>query len=162
MKWLALPAAILILWLHSYFAIRVFSHEGRVLLLVLRSNDTTESWLRRNPPNADTWEALRPYKVKGLAGVVILPGRRIPRYEYRSGTTLWLADLRYALLAVPYWLLLLLSAAPATVAIARASRARSRATTGHCLTCGYDLRESHDRCPECGAANPNQPDDAPV
>ena len=128
-----------------------------MLLLVVRANDSAVDWLRRAPPTVYTWENLCPKTAQGLAGVVVVPGRRISRYEYRVGTTLWLADLRYALLAVPYWLLLLTAATPATIAIARARRARSRATSGRCVACGYDLRESHDRCPECGAANLARP-----
>lgn len=58
-------------------------------------------------------------------------------------------------LIVPYWILavggLALAVLPARyVATARCQRRRHR--EGRCIVCGYDLRGSPARCPECGAA----------
>lgn len=56
-------------------------------------------------------------------------------------------------LGVPYWVLLLLSIIP--VLLLRPGRRceqRHRKTAGLCLSCGYDLRASMERCPECGSA----------
>ena len=58
---------------------------------------------------------------------------------------------------LPYWFLLLLFAPGALPLIhrlrARHRRAR-RLRLNHCLSCGYDLRASADRCPECGTPAP--------
>ena len=57
----------------------------------------------------------------------------------------------------PYWFpILLTSLFPSIWFIARRRRRliRSRRQMGLCLKCGYDLRASKDRCPECGTAIP--------
>ena len=56
-------------------------------------------------------------------------------------------------LVVPYWFLVLGSAALPAYRTARTLRARAktrRKRRGLCPTCGYDLRASPQRCPECG------------
>jgi hypothetical protein len=40
------------------------------------------------------------------------------------------------------------------IVVIRAARAAFRRRDGLCPTCGYDLRGSPDRCPECGSTLP--------
>lgn len=54
-----------------------------------------------------------------------------------------------ATLTLPHWLLLCVFAILPSVTITRAIRKHAR-PSGTCRKCGYDLRASKERCPECG------------
>jgi hypothetical protein len=58
---------------------------------------------------------------------------------------------------VPHWAVALaLAALPArwVLRLSRARLARRRRDAGLCRACGYDLRATADKCPECGHAPP--------
>jgi hypothetical protein len=64
----------------------------------------------------------------------------------------WLNSPPYVAYVVPYWALALVTAGPFSFRAARAGRRWSRRRAHRCVTCGYDLRATPGRCPECGAA----------
>ena len=55
-------------------------------------------------------------------------------------------------LRVPYWALMTLIAVMAVLRLKVHVTFRQRRLQGRCVGCGYDLRASQDRCPECGTA----------
>jgi hypothetical protein len=54
---------------------------------------------------------------------------------------------------IPFWLPALAASALPAVWVRRRLRQRRRTRRGLCSACGYDLRASPGRCPECGGGN---------
>src|SRR6185503_19984422 len=52
--------------------------------------------------------------------------------------------------SIPYWLIVGTAGLPPVASIARHQRRRRRSAAGLCPSCGYHLRASPHRCPECG------------
>jgi hypothetical protein len=69
-------------------------------------------------------------------------------FKYYSGAT-------HSSIYFPYWSGALLTAVLPGAWMMQHQRRHRRAKAGHCPACGYDLRASPDRCPECGAV-PNR------
>ena len=74
-------------------------------------------------------------------------------FEYRVGGTPnapvgGLPSFRFVV--IPYWFLLLLTGAGPAWWLHRRRRRKHRLRHGLCRNCGYDLRATGDRCPECG------------
>ena len=71
--------------------------------------------------------------------------------KYTSGmvqtTTAW---------SVPLWLVATLCAILPATALARRRRRSGRVAGGYCVRCGYDLRATPARCPECGTLVPQK------
>jgi hypothetical protein len=78
---------------------------------------------------------------------------RRPEYLYReAGSTYYKqpkVETRF-IADTPYWPLLLLGATPPALHILRTRRRRRRVRATSCERCGYDLRATPGRCPECG------------
>jgi hypothetical protein len=69
-------------------------------------------------------------------------GERIAEGSYRIRYFRWAA--------VPTWLTLLVLAALPSWRLRSALARRRLSKVGHCRRCGYDLRATPGRCPECG------------
>ena len=90
---------------------------------------------------------LRDNKSTGI--IVRGVGLEFHSLAYRTG-------MRDVELSIDCWLATALTAvlpvAWVAVVFHRAWRGRARVAAGLCIGCGYDLRASQDRCPECGEA----------
>jgi hypothetical protein len=85
----------------------------------------------------------------------------IPRQFLGFGVSFDSAGPRYTALRVPLWFVAAAVWLPTAVLWLRRRRRASRAVQGLCPTCGYNMRETPGRCPECGTPAPSSAAPAP-
>jgi hypothetical protein len=83
-------------------------------------------------------------------GIAVVGGTQ----EYIVSKNPWaFQDYSSRLIVIPYWLPCLITAWPLLVLMVHGlKRIPFRHPAGTCRRCGYDLRASEERCPECGTA----------
>jgi hypothetical protein len=62
----------------------------------------------------------------------------------------WVSDGVNGVLQIPYWMPVAVFAALPVSRYWRKARRQRRQELGLCVSCGYDLRATAGRCPECG------------
>src|SRR5262249_34881754 len=80
-----------------------------------------------------------------------------PRFMYYTNTPNSRKNSRFPdvsrVVVFPYWSVMAVVSLPALIllpGLIRWQRGRWRSRRGLCASCGYDLRATPDRCPECG------------
>jgi hypothetical protein len=147
---LLLLAALLTLWVRSYWRADgltqiqpgrqsgVWSHRGRLLL---------DSIGRPNVPvwhGQHGWQYLAEPPTPAFIDHPAANARGAFGFAWATGAI--------STIAIPYWPLAVLLLLPSAMALKRAARRRACRRKQICDACGYDLRASPQRCPECGAA----------
>ena len=138
------------LWGVSYFNVVYFGHHFRGEGFALQYG-----CLRLSQGDLASFSGWRWGGYQGCRTVWIPTGSRYYPWEYYPSDSL--AVFQYWpgiawMVVIPLWfptMLFLSISIPMTRLYRRRSR-RKRKKLGLCLECGYDLRGSKERCPECG------------
>ena len=134
-------------WARSYLPrnLAVEADHGRLFLVYWEGGDSNQQQFVPGAPMAVRpgvyWEFLR------------RSARRVkPDWEFLGFGTVGgtRTDRTMRLVVIPLWFIALATAGGAAGFLVPVLRRRRRLKGGRCVRCGYDLRASPERCPECG------------
>jgi hypothetical protein len=170
---LLLFTATITLWIRSYFVSDQLSRDATndhgvwswsfvhagcgQLLLVRHSIDNG------HPAIAAQWNWKTTAASPAWPTIASAGGSNLTGWEHVGFSHQWRKDkLVYGLrdkcdwVTLPLWSVAAVTAllcTPGLITFARARGHRNRQRAGACRICGYDLRATPDRCPECGTAS---------
>lgn len=162
---LAMLSALLLvttaaLWVRSYRVWDYWIHDAGRHSYAIRTNCGAVCFRHMTPPPRarPRWSHEAYSASRGFTLRPPISDRRALGFLWESGTVVEPTSMsnvpqrmQYATIVVPDWALVCIFG---SIAAARARviiRNRRRFALGHCATCGYDLRATPNRCPECGA-----------
>ena len=109
---------------------------------------TADGWHGGSNPARPAWDSGMNPDATGVAGLTYYAGRTSTSDTSRFG-----GNRPYWVVTCPHWVIALVAAVYPAVRLRRWRRGR-RHGPGLCVRCGYDLRATPGRCPECGGTGP--------
>ena len=113
-----------------------------------RSRSWSWDW-RRYPSAGYPGDMIRSATATGERGVWVWHGFALYSRLFQDNLYAIPSETRVTQVVFPYWAAALLTG---VFPLAWLWRTRRHIPPGHCHTCGYDMRATPTRCPECGAA----------
>lgn len=118
-----------------------------LFLKILQQNSNKATWF-------DYVQSARTLAISMMNWSVLSGYKWLPqaeRYESQSDFSTHPAKAHVYQVHFPCWYGILVGLAAPTLAAYRWQKSRRRVAHGRCANCGYDLRATPDRCPECGS-----------
>ena len=144
-----LCVAVILLWVRGYFVRDVLGvttlDGGRPVTRFVFSEDNALGYYRVDEPaspgwfyrqSAPNWRTNSRFLPEGGALVALHSPPGTPPDAWSYATPCWIPAAAFAVAPL--------------IALRRWTHARRRSRHGLCRRCGYDLRASPGRCPECG------------
>ena len=160
---LLLAAAVVVVWVRSYWVsdwvLAIHRHAPGRLRHVGIATFRGEFAIYYGGPNGsdhgDSRDTLVQYNPQPVGDIMIWPYRNLPEGPQNRWLGFGLAvntSQRYYELVTPAWFVVIATASSGLLVLRRARRLQRATQLGLCPHCGYDVRATPDRCPECGTA----------